>query len=188
MTLWSDKAPLERQMTGLDMLWDRVTGATIADIGCAEGDIGMECVRRGAGFVLGIEYRPEAVKEANERARNVDNFTCLREDADHWPGRPMLDRSRFDVILLLAVLHKLHRPAAALDRILRHTAKPTATVVLRLRPRDWPVLRDERSGNRPQDLDEVLRMHRFRLVHVDEGPVSGGVPEWVGLFERVGLG
>lgn len=187
MSLWSDKAPLERQLTGLDLLWDRVTGSTVADIGCAEGDIGMECVRRGAGFVLGIEYREAAVKAANQRARNVDNFTVLREDADHWPPRPMGERARFDVILMLAVLHKLQKPEASLVRIIDRCAKPTATVVLRLRPRDWPVLRDERSGNRPQQIGTALTALGFRLVHEDEGPVSGGVPEWVGILERVRL-
>lgn len=185
---WADKAPLERQLQGLDLLWDRVTGKGVLDIGSAEGDIAIECCRRGASHVLGIEYREGAVREANARARELGvNFGCKRDDADHWPGRPMHESARFDVILLLAVLHKLHKPAEALHRIVDRCARPTATVALRLRPRDWPVLRDERSGNRPQELGAVMRLHRFVLVHEDEGPVSGGVPEWVGIFERVSI-
>jgi 2-polyprenyl-3-methyl-5-hydroxy-6-metoxy-1,4-benzoquinol methylase len=171
---------VEQQFTGLDQLWPRVEGKSVLDVGCAEGYIAVECEKRGAIDVVGVDVRQEAVDAALQRARNR-KAAFMWADVNRWtpPGR-------FDVVLLLAVLHKLKQPADVLRRIIEHGCKDTATIVLRLRRKDWPVLVDMRSKYKEQDIRFVMYDHGFTLVHEDDGPVADGQPaEWCGFFERV---
>jgi SAM-dependent methyltransferase len=172
---------VKQQLTGLDQLWPRVRDKTVIDVGCAEGVVAFECLAYGAAAVLGVEMRQPAVHEANRKAeRECLPFLAKQADANTWAPP-----TQADVILLLAILHKLAEPAQALDRFLAAGAGDNCTVVLRTRRRDWPVLRDARSGMRPQRLDAVLHKHGFTLVHEDDGPVCDGQPaEWVGVFEK----
>ena len=170
---------IEQQMTGLDQLWPRVKGKTVLDLGCAEGAIAMRCIDEGAMLVHGYEHRNDAVQAFNRLAHGTRAVAyCF--DLNTWPFQ-----GRYDVILMLAILHKLRKPADQLMRFLA-SADETATVVLRTRRRDWPVLRDERSGFLPQDIRFCMYDHGFNLVHEDDGPIDNGEPpEWVGIFERV---
>lgn len=174
---------IEQQMTGLGQLWERVEGKNVLDIGCAEGVIALECLRRGAVGVCGVDNRADAIAEADRLARKAglsDRVLFGTADANTYDPR-----GPFDVILMLAILHKLRKPADSLMRFLT-AAAPTALVVLRTRQRDWPVLRDERSGLLPQDIRFCMYDHGFNLVHEDDGPIDNGEPpEWVGIFERV---
>lgn len=176
---------VEQQMTGLDQLWPRVKGKTVLDLGCAEGDIAFRCAAEGAANVIGLEHRADAVEKFNRGARERGlHATAFVVDLNVWP-LPRRTFGGFDVILMLAILHKLRKPADQLMRFLA-SADETATVVLRTRRRDWPVLRDERSGPLPQDIRFCMYDHGFNLVHEDDGPVDNGEPpEWVGIFERV---
>ena len=172
---------IEQQMTGLDQLWPRVKGKTVLDLGCAEGAIAMRCIDEGAMRVTGDERRDGAVQEFDRLARaRGAHAVAYCHDLNTWPFR-----AQHSVILMLAILHKLRKPADQLMRFLA-SASPTATVVLRTRRRDWPVLRDERSAWVPQDIRFCMYDHGFNLVHEDDGPVDNGEPpEWVGIFERV---
>lgn len=176
---------IEQQMTGLDQLWPRVKGKTVLDLGCAEGAIALRCCAEGALGVIGLEHRHDAVEEFNRSARRERvNAHAFERDLNVWP-QPHRDLGKFDVILMLAILHKLRKPADQLMRFLA-SADETATVVLRTRRRDWPVLRDERSGFLPQDIRFCMYDHGFNLAHEDDGPIDNGEPpEWVGIFERV---
>jgi 2-polyprenyl-3-methyl-5-hydroxy-6-metoxy-1,4-benzoquinol methylase len=179
---------IEQQMTGLDQLWPRVKGKTVLDLGCAEGAIALRCWQHGAKEVLGLEHRKDAVDEFNRQAAKMGATAIgVEVDLNTWhPARFGVNGAPFaDVILMLAILHKLRKPADQLMRFLA-SASPTATVVLRTRRRDWPVLRDERSAWVPQDIRFCMYDHGFNLVHEDDGPVDNGEPpEWVGIFERV---
>lgn len=173
---------IEQQMTGLGQLWERVEGKKVLDLGCAEGAIAFRCLDHGATEVLGLEHRADACDEFNRLAGDRP-ASALCVDLNTWnPGRASM--RQYDVILMLAILHKLRRPADQLMRFLS-CAAPTATVVLRTRQRDWPVLCDERSGFLPQDIRFCMYDHGFNLVHEDDGPIDNGEPpEWVGIFER----
>lgn len=174
---------IEQQMTGLDQLWPRVAGKAVADLGCAEGAISLECARRGAAYVRGWERRHHAVDEVNRLARKESlDVVAYCADVD---GGPVFSAERYDVILLLAILHKLKEPVLTLSRVIEHAAEDRCTIVLRTRARDWPVLHDARSGFHPQDLRFVMYDTEFTLVHEADGPsVDGQPPEWVGIFER----
>jgi SAM-dependent methyltransferase len=168
---------LDQQLIGLDLLWPLVDNRSVLDVGCAEGLISIECCRQGAAYVHGIEIRADAVKLANHHG-NGWPFEAVHADArDYTPRQP------YDVVLLLAVLHKLRDPSAALVRLV---AAASRHVVIRLPHDDWPVLRDMRSGNRPHDLERVMLRCGFELYETADGPVDSGKPaEWVGYFSRV---
>lgn len=168
----------EQQLIGLEQLWPWVKGASVLDVGCAEGLIAIECERQGAENVLGVELRGDAVKRANELARNR-TASFLQADANVFTVAPL----SFDVVLMLAILHKLRDPSAAFERYLR-AARQLA--VVRLPNDDWPVLRDARSGNRPHDLAAVAARAGFDMTGWAQGPVAdGNPPEFVGYLTRI---
>jgi trans-aconitate methyltransferase len=172
---------VEQQFTGLDALWPLVAGKKVLDLGCAEGDIAIECARRGAASVLGLEVRNDAVQEARAKAKRLETAKFSTCDLNTW----VVPRMQSDVILMLAILHKLKHPADFLGRVLDRAAARSCTVVLRTRRSDWPVLHDARSGFRPQDIRFAMYDRGFTLVHEDDGPIDSGQPaEWVGFFER----
>lgn len=164
---------LEQQLTGLERLWPEVGGRTVFDLGAAEGAIAAECKRRGATAVEGIELRADAAA----RARSEFGVEIHHGDANTY--NPRRD---YDVVLMLAILHKLRDPSTVFARMLscsRHLA------VVRLRHCDWPVLRDARSGNLPHNLGAIAKAAGFALEHVADGPVdSGNPPEWCGYLQR----
>lgn len=167
---------LAQQLVGLDQLWPRVFGRKVLDVGCAEGLIALECCKSGASLVTGLELRSDAVRLANKGPES--DFTAFCVDVnDH-----QTTAGAYDVVLLLAILHKLRDPSARFEHYLRAA---TELCVVRLPHDDWPVLRDARSGNKPHDLAAVAKRCGWRLDLVTEGPtVDGNPPEWVGFFVR----
>lgn len=166
---------LDQQMTGLESLWPLLHGQSVLDIGCAEGLLSRECVKHGAAIVYGIDNRISAITAANLDAPK--NCTFAVRDANSYS--PV---AGFDVVLMLAVLHKLRDPSAAFRRLLGACSD---LCVVRLPHNDWPVLRDPRSGDRPHNLAAVAESAGFELLRVADGPVADGQPpEWVGFFKR----
>jgi trans-aconitate methyltransferase len=163
---------LDQQMQGLTLLRQIVLGKTVLDVGCAEGLIDFELIKAGAIATHGVEIRPQAVEDAMKLRGPL---ACAFEvgNADEWQPR----RS-YDVVLMLAVLHKLKDPEAACAR---YAECAKEWVVLRLPPRfNNPMVVDERSGNKPHDIGKVLHRAGFKQHHA----TSGYLGEWVGYYRR----
>lgn len=174
--------PFERTFTqqcmGLDWLWENSTGAQILDFGCAEGLIGMECFCHGAEFVHGVELVPERVKAAQRIAekRNLNAKTRFEVgDANTWIPR----HDSYDIVLALAILHKLPDPTVVAHRLAKAAAK---AVILRLPPlrRGW-IISDRRSGHQPHDMDAVFTSHGYKMTESHNG---GPFEEFVGVWTR----
>lgn len=177
---------LTDQMRGLRPLVDEFRAArtrgrplTCLDVGCAEGLIGIEMAKAGAGQVHGIELVPERVKDAN---RLRGSLPCTFEVADVSTYQP---RQAFDVVMALSILHKMPDPSATLRRLVGTTCD--RMVVIRLPPKDssrqhppWVVV-DPRSGNQPHDLSRVLSDMRFNLAEETEGHLG----EWIGYWRTL---
>jgi SAM-dependent methyltransferase len=170
---------LAQQMMGLDRLFAQVEGKTVLDVGCAEGLLSIECAKSGAAFVRGVEIREQAVKDAASRWQDNSNFIYDRHvrfvlgDANVYT--PTQD---YDIVLLLAVLHKLKNPTAACARIV---ASATDLVVIRLPPEHAPTIIDERSGSEPHHIGDVMLKAGFDLeLATNDGPFG----EWVGYYRR----
>ena len=168
---------LADQVKGLDQLFANVHDKTVLDVGCAEGLISMELVRAGARLVHGVEIVPEHIyvaRRESETSPELDQRTVFEiADANVWT--PPHD---FDIVIMLALLHKLKNPSAACERFARAAKEG---VVLRLPPGPAPMVQDDRSGNKIFDIPLVLRDCGFELVSESN---DGHFGEYVAYWSR----
>ena len=161
---------LESQLIGLDRLLTECAGQTVLDVGCAEGLIGMELARRGAQLVHGVEVVAGHIDVARELRGDLP---CSFEVDNANTYEP---RGQFDIVLMLAVLHKLKDPTAACKRF---AAAARKTVVIRLPPYGLVIV-DARSNEVPHDIGLAMADAGFTLDEVVAGPRE----EWLGYFRR----
>jgi SAM-dependent methyltransferase len=162
---------LEQQLLGLEPIIARVRNATVLDVGCAEGLISHAMADAGARLVHGIEIIPGHVEVA--KAHNGSR-PCLFNIADANLYKP---QRRYDIVLLLAILHKLTDPTEA---CMRFADAAIHTVVMRLPPETAPTIVDWRSGRRPHDMLFAMKRSGFALHQVERSAFN----EWCGYFHR----
>lgn len=150
---------LEEQMTGLDSLIAEVPGKTVLDIGCAEGLISLALADAGAARVHGIDVIPRNIRDA-KLLRGDRPVTFDISDANEYVPEP------HDIVLLLAVLHKLRHPASACRR-LANAAK--SLCVMRIGKAGLHFT-DVRSNFVPQDIGAVMSELGFTLYLETKGP------------------
>lgn len=168
------KRRIADQMKGLAPLLEHIALAPaehrmrVCDLGCAEGLILKACVDAGAHDVAGFEFVPQAVDEAN---RQLGRNRVMRHDLNQdftWP----IDA---DVVLMLAILHKLRDPLRLIDKVIAHAPE---LVVVRL-PKETPgYVVDRRSGGVRHDIGERLAHGGYELDRVEKGHFD----EWTGYF------
>lgn len=163
---------LDQQMTGLDLLLAEVAGKTILDAGCAEGLISHELARRGAKFCTGLEIVPGHVEVARELAGDLP---CWFEVAN-LNEYDVSKCGPVDVVLMLAILHKLKNPSAVCAAL---AGLALDLCVIRLPPSGLVIV-DARSNNEPHDIGLVMDACGFYL----EGTVAGPFDEYLGYFRR----
>ncbi len=146
------------------------------DVGCAEGLISFKCSEEGAESVHGVEIVPDHVEAARRFAakRSIPKH-CTFEVGDANVYTP---RQPYDIILMLAVLHKLRDPSAACARLVAHAR---THVVIRLPPAGAPVIVDARSGGTPHDIGAVMKHCGFMEAF---SSLDGPFGEWVGYYRR----
>lgn len=100
----------------------RLDGLTILDIGASEGGMCYEAVNRGAVYATAIESRPEqcAIMREVRTACQLPLTVCEMDIAtqDIPPQMFHASQTRYDVGLLLNVLHHFHEPRSILDKVL----------------------------------------------------------------------
>jgi SAM-dependent methyltransferase len=163
---------LKQQLLGLEQLIERVPNKSVLDVGCAEGLISMHLFDEGASAVHGLEVVSEHVIVANKLR---GDRACTFEVADANDYVPKRD---YDIVLLLAVLHKLRNPSQVAKRFAERARE---MVVVRLPPASAPTVIDARSGGVPHHIGDVIRDCGFML----KGTAKGAFDEWVGYWERV---
>lgn len=92
-------------------------GKTVLDIGCNAGFYALEMKRRGADRVLGIDYDPRYLAQAELAARVSGLDIELRRMSVYE-----IDDlgERFDIVLFMGVLYHLRHPLLALDLLREH--------------------------------------------------------------------
>ena len=166
---------LTQQMRGLSYMFDEVAGKSVLDVGCAEGLISMEAATRGARAVDGVEIVPGHLEIANQLANERGLTVCsfIQADADLFhPSGP------YDIVLLLALLHKLQEPARAAARF---AAACNDLCVIRLSPNGTETITDARTNNKPFDIGAVMRGAGFVVERKELGPFD----EVVWYYRRV---
>lgn len=162
---------LEQQLVGLDELLGSVRGRSVLDVGCAEGLIGMRLRAAGAARVHGVESVAEHIAVARRLAGGDAAVTFEQVDANDWTPS-----EQFDVVLLLAILHKLRDPTAA---ALRFAAAVKEELVVRLPPAG-AVISDARSGFVAHDVGAAFAESGLELEHTCFGTFG----EWIGYYRR----
>lgn len=162
------KVTLERQLTGLAFLPLWLPGSKVLDVGCAEGDIGEQCLRWGAAKVHGIDISPTYAKAAALRLSRV-----TVADIASWPFS-----SAVDVVLALGVLNKIENPGDVLARMLATCRK---VCVLRLSGGQWPMLATG-SVPVPVDLWAIAARAGFQASHVCAGPSDPSTGDQVVVY------
>lgn len=161
---------LEQQITGLEEL--DVRGHDVLELGCAEGLMSRWMVQeRGAAHVTGVDSVLDHIREARKQCEGhpiqlvVHNLNTPRP----FGG--------YDTVMALAVLHKLRRPDHMAAQIAQLARKQ---IVLRLPPQTAPVVIDERSGNKPYDIEFPLLQRGWKRVRVTKGSFE----EWTAFYAR----
>lgn len=148
---------LKEQLKGLDDLPKYASRASVLDLGCAEGLIGKHLIDTlGADLVHGVEIVEGRIKLAREQFSGYDN-------AKFWVGNlnnlPELEQTmapdllpKYEVVLLLAILHKLKDPVAVLKWC---ASRCSRALVVRL-PGYTPYFEDRRSKGQKVDPAAIL--------------------------------
>lgn len=180
----SGERKLKERIRGLAPLPPFARGASVLDLGCAEGLIGKWLFEAGgASSLLGLDKHEPYLQTAREvfasepratfKVCDFDQFAAWRETNEM--------QDRYDVVLALNIVHKLAQPAQFLGDISQLAGKVLAIAV----PAD--VINDARSGHTPVDPVAALR-GRFEMVSRFEGtrhPSKGHLGIRM-IFRRVG--
>ena len=165
---------LEQQLIGLAPLFETIAGKTVLDAGCAEGLISIELAKAGAVKCHGLEFVKWHVHMAMDFAAEA-GVPCTFEVANL--NEFDIDQCEpADVVLMLAILHKLKDPTAACTAL---AGRARETCVIRLPP-TGPVIVDDRSERVPHDILLAMVRAGFDLTHETVGPFD----EWMGYFTR----
>lgn len=170
---------LKDQMKGLDWVFENCAGKSILDAGCAEGLLSIELMRRGARGVHGVDVVDDHIRIAKLEAARAGLYEATllffqAADANTWAPQ-----MRYDIVLLLAVLHKLKNPSEVAKRM-AHAAKEH--VIVRLPPKYAPFVIDERSKNEPHNITDAMIKAGFYL---EDFTFDGHFGEWVGRYKRI---
>lgn len=171
---------IEDQLKGLEHALEAAAGKSVLDLGTAEGAIALEFARAGAGPILGLEIVAEHLEVARKLCAG---YPCEFQCVDLNRAEVELEAAReFDIVLALAVIHKLKQPA----RILRHCAG-LARELLVIRMPSWAhkwTFIHERGNGKLVDCMQELAPLGFVLERIERGPQSERGQEPVIYFRR----
>lgn len=163
---------LAEQLLGLEPALAACAGKTVLDLGCAEGLIAREFLARGARGVIGLDNNAPFVAVAREAGmERARFFECNLND----PGEGFRDRFGADIVLALAIVHKLRLPGRSLAEF---AAMARERLVIRLAAGSTGVIR-HKYGESQCDSREVMPACGFALEQVLEGPRGELVQHWV---------
>ena len=110
------------RLDGISDLLFRARDASVLDIGCNRGLVSFEFANNGAALVHGCDYYKEGVHTACELFADILGVKSHFEVVDLTGGPAALKKafgrdykSRYDIVLFLAVYHKLKRQMADKD-------------------------------------------------------------------------
>jgi ubiquinone/menaquinone biosynthesis C-methylase UbiE len=111
---WLRKGLFERYRLTFENCGD-IAGAKVLDIGCGTGRFSIECARRGAKRVVGIDFAPSMV----EFSRHVANRMGLSDKCEFIIGDFLTHRfnESFDIVLALGFFDYIKEPGPVFKKI-----------------------------------------------------------------------
>lgn len=186
------RVALPRQYAGLNAV--DLAGKSVLEVGCAEGLVSIENLKRGARLVHGIEFRERAVEVArsmvgilglSDRAKFYSGDIGDPDTAFNQPGM----QDKYDVVMAMAVIQKVPRQGSVLRKLL---AKCTGTFVFRLGERRIYNYRFVRTGwsFAGEDPVALIESEGFHMQWESCGYPEGEPPfpmegdSWMAVFKR----
>lgn len=124
------------RMDGMTDLVTRARGASVLDIGCNRGLVGLEMYGNGARRVWGVDNYVQGIAAAREIFADLRDCEARFELAQLDQGPAAYEaafgtgaQERHDIVLLLATLHKLKRVMKPedVDKFIRYFGDRTGT-------------------------------------------------------------
>lgn len=99
------------RMDGISDLVMRARGASVLDVGCNRGLVAFEFANNGARLVHGCDLYAEGIQTAREIFKDLNNVQSRFEvvDLTKEGAIEVFGNYPYDIVLLLAVVHKLRR-------------------------------------------------------------------------------
>lgn len=168
---------IEEQLLGLGPALAEAQGKTVWDLGCAEGAIAFEFLKAGAKQVEACDFNAVLLNVAldmrgklpeAERKRIAFRQADLRVALAHGLT------ASYDIVLALAVVHKLPKPEEALGYIARAARE---LVVIRLPGGSTGQFTSKHHGT-PCDVLATMAQKGFALERTEQGPRDERVQYW----------
>lgn len=166
---------VREQMIGLAPALEAARGKRVLDLGCAEGWIGIEFIRAGAAAVDAADSNEAFVKDARSVAHEHGRgaMRVCRDDLNL--GLPEWLSPPYDVVLALAILHKLQDPAGALAWVAAATG---SLLVVRLPQGSQGEIAPKYGNVGACDLNTALPPLGLTLADTRHGPRQELVQYW----------
>lgn len=169
---------LAEQLRGLDTALLEAEGRTVLDLGCAEGLIALEFARAGA-LVFGVEHNAALLDVAREIGAEQplevrSRLSWAQADIGDIVTGAWYGAEGWDIVLALAVLHKLQAPREALKYFAEHCR---SLFVVRLPAGSTGAFATKHHGT-PCDLSREMSRLGFLLERVERGPRRELVQYW----------
>lgn len=165
------------QMMGLEAALAEAPGKSVLDLGCAEGAIAFAFARGKAGRVRAMDYNAAMVEQAQEEQdeSGVSNISFECADLSDWIAAPR--PAKFDIVLALAVLHKLSSPAAGAAFCADVCA---SLLVIRFPKGSSGRIHSKQHPHNVADVPKILTRKGFVWERKEVGPRG----EWVQYWRR----
>jgi len=92
-----------------------LSGARVLDIGCGTGRYSIECVKRGASHVVGIDFAPSMIEFSQKIARQMNAANKCEFICDDFLTYPF--EESFDVVLALGVFDYIKDPELIFKKV-----------------------------------------------------------------------
>jgi SAM-dependent methyltransferase len=130
--------------------------AQILDLGCGNGELARELLRRDfRGSYLGLDFSTELLEVAREGLTGHSHFAFIQGNLGQpdWPSAIHGQRSDFDTIFAFAALH--HLPGRETHLQILHNVQNLLTPAGRFIHSNWQFLNSERLCQRIHPWDEI---------------------------------
>lgn len=93
-----------------------IEGKTVLDVGCGPGHYSITLAKSGARNVLGIDFAPQMIELANQKARELNlEDRCSFQPADFFE---LVSSQQFDYVLLMGFMDYMKDAKAVVDKAL----------------------------------------------------------------------
>lgn len=152
---------IEEQMEAVRPATLECQGKRVLDLGCAEGLVSIEFLKAGAHFVQGMEGLQAHVNVAHTLTLNLGSRINIKQ-VDLLSPPIIEEHERFDIVLALGIIHKLHDPEVGLRWALA-ACKDLFLIRSGLRQIDGIITSKHHNPPKSVDSHAVMRECGFEL-------------------------